>query len=55
MIVPGSSRTEGEKARLPGFRRTLHELDAFPALVGETKDLMGVSDGSKALVVYETN
>jgi hypothetical protein len=26
----------------------LHELDAFLALVGETKDLMGVSDSSKA-------
>lgn len=47
-IVPGSSHTEGEKARLPGFRCTLHTLDAFPALVGETKDLMGISDSSKA-------
>lgn len=47
-IVPGSSRTEGEKARLPCFRRTLHALDAFPALVGGTKDLMGMSDSSKA-------
>ncbi|OCL04807.1 dynamin GTPase [Glonium stellatum] len=47
-IVPGSSRTEEEAAKLLSFRRTLHALDAFPALVDETKDLMGVGDSSKA-------
>ena len=50
-IIPGSWRTEEEKARLLGFRRTLHALHTFPALMDETKDLMGVGDSSKAFSV----
>ena len=47
-IVPGQTRSEAECERLQGFRETLVNIQAFPALVDKAKDAMNVSGGVNA-------
>lgn len=47
-IMPGTDRTDSEKAKLLKFRHEIVELDQFEHLVNDAKEVMGLDGDAKA-------